>query len=146
MAEGVKPIDILLVDDNENDILITRRAFKKVGHMNGLHGVYSGQESLAFIYHQGPYAETKPPTPGLILLDIYMFGMDGFEVLKKLKSDPKKKRIPVVMFTTSSRKKDIIRSYENGAASYIIKPTDFDDFVKTIEKFKIYWTLVSNLP
>lgn len=148
MEKGeVKPINILLVEDNEDDIVIIRRAFFKKGKLtNGLYIVRNGEEALDFINHRGKYAEEKPPTPGLILLDISMPRMNGFEVLKKLKADPEHKKIPVIMLTTSDREEDIIKSYESGACSYITKPANFNDFVKAIERFEIYWTLVSKIP
>ncbi len=142
----IKPIDVLLVDDSEDDILIIQRAFKKVRLMNGMNIVRSGQEALDYIYHQGKYSQTKTVTPGLMLLDIQMPDINGFQVLEKLKSDPKYKSLPVVMLTTSSREEDVIKSYENGAVSFITKPANFNDFVKAIEGFEIYWTLVSKIP
>lgn len=146
MNEETKTVDILLIDDNEDDILIVERALKGVKLMNGLYIVRSGEEALDFIYHQGKYAQSKPSKPGLILLDINMPGINGFKVLEKLKADPEYKKIPVVMLTTSGREEDIVKSYENGACSFITKPVNFEDFVKVIERFGIYWTLVSKLP
>ncbi len=146
MRSEVEPIDILLAEDNEDDIIIIKRAFKKLRLMNGLHIVENGQEALDYLLHQGRYAEEKPPVPGLILLDISMPKVDGFQVLEKIKADPKLKRIPVVMLTTSDREEDIVKSYEYGACSFITKPTKFSDFVEVIERFELYWTLVSRIP
>lgn len=144
--ENLKAIDILLVEDSEDDILIIQRAFKKVKMTNEIYIVHDGQEALDFIFHEGKYAEVKPPTPGLILLDINMPKMNGFQVLEKLKSHPAYKIIPIIMLTVSDREEDIIRSYQNGAVSYITKPMSFEDFVKVIEQFEIYWSLVSKIP
>ncbi|MBI5573827.1 MAG: response regulator, partial [Elusimicrobia bacterium] len=102
--------------------------------------------ALDFIYHMGRYKESKLSMPGLILLDISMPVMNGFEVLKVLKSDARTTRIPIIMLTTSSREEDIVKSYEYGACSYITKPADFNGFVKVMEHFEIYWTLVSKVP
>lgn len=146
MKKEVKVITILLIDDNEDDILITQRAFKKIKLMNELYVVKSGEEAFDFLYHKGKYEKEKPHTPGLILLDIAMPGMDGFEVLKKLKADPKYKKTPVIMLTTSSREEDIVRSYEDGACSFITKPPTFEDFVMVIEHFEIYWALICDIP
>lgn len=146
MEKELKPISILLVEDNEDDIVIMKRIFEKMKILNTLHIVRNGQEALDFIYHFGRYKESRQPVPGLILLDISMPVMDGFEVLKILKSDARSMKIPIIMLTTSSREEDIARSYENGACSFITKPADFSSFVKVMEHFEIYWTLVSKIP
>lgn len=146
MVNELKPINFLLVEDNEDDIVIIKRVFKKANLTNKLYVVRSGEEAFDFIYHQGKYAEKKPPTPGLVLLDISLPVMSGFDVLNRIKEDSKYKKIPVVMFTTSNREEDVVKSYENGACSYITKPVRFDDFVKVMERFEIYWTLVSKIP
>lgn len=140
-------IKILLVEDNPDDVKITQRAFKKNRLTNGLWVVRDGQEALDFLYHRGEYTdESKAPRPGLILLDINMPRMDGIEVLKRLKGDPKFKRIPVVMLTVSERDEDIIRSYDLGVNSYIVKPVEFSKFVEAIKCFYFYWTVTAELP
>ncbi len=144
--EDEKAIDILLVDDGDDDVVITQRAFKKGKLLNNLYIARSGQEALDFIYHEGKYQDNPVPTPGLILLDINMPNMNGFQVLEKLKSNPKYCMIPIVMLTISDRDEDIIRSYRNGAVSYITKPINFEGFVKIIEQFEIYWSMVSRIP
>ncbi len=144
--ENLKPINILLVEDNEDDILIIQRAFKKVKLTNELYIVRNGQDGLDYIFHEGMYAENKPPTPGLVLLDINMPKLNGFQVLERIKAHPVHKVIPVVMLTVSDRDEDIARSYQNGAVSYITKPMNFEDFVTVIERFEIYWSLVSKIP
>lgn len=146
MEKEIKSIPFLLVEDNEDDIIIIKRVFKKVKLTNEVYVVRDGEEMFDFIYRRGKYAEKKLSLPGLILLDISMPGMNGFQVLNKLKEDLKTKKIPVVMLTTSDSEEDVVRSYENGACSYITKPVNFDDFVKAIERFKVYWTLVSKVP
>lgn len=144
--DETKPIDILLVDDSEDDVVIAQRAFKKGRILNNLYIARSGQEALDFIYHEGKYKDETIPTPGLILLDINMPNMNGFQVLEKLKADPKYRIIPVIMLTISDRDEDIVRSYTNGAVSYITKPIGFEAFVKIIEQFEIYWAMVSKVP
>ncbi|MBU2600101.1 response regulator [bacterium] len=141
-----KVIDILLVDDGDDDVVITQRAFKKSKLLNNLYIARNGQEALDFIYHEGKYKIEPVPTPGLILLDINMPNMNGFQVLEKLKSDPKHCMIPIIMLTISDRDEDIVRSYKNGAVSYITKPIGFEAFVKIIEQFEIYWSLISKIP
>jgi len=141
MAER-QPIDILLVEDDENDILITKRAFTKHCLSNRLYVVRDGEEALDFIYHRGGYQDPESaPRPGLVLLDINMPKMNGIEVLGKLKSDPGYKMIPIVMLTTSKRDQDKIESYNLGVNSYIIKPVDFTKFVDAIATINLYWEL-----
>ena len=141
-----KQIDVLLVEDSEDDILVIQRIFKNLKILNTLHIVRNGEESLDFIYHMGKYKESKLPAPGLILLDISMPVMSGFDVLEKLKSDSQSRKIPVIMLTGSSREEDIVKSYEYGACSYITKPADINNFVTVMQLFEIYWTLISKVP
>ena len=137
-----QPIDILLVEDDENDILITKRAFTKHNLSNHLYVVRDGEESLDFVYHRNQYSDpASAPRPGLILLDINMPKMNGIEVLRRLKSDPEYKVIPIVMLTTSKRDQDKIESYNLGVNSYIIKPVDFTKFVDAIATINLYWEL-----
>ncbi len=142
MEEQIKPVDILLVDDNDDDILIVKMVFKKARVVNKLCVAKGGQDALDFLYHQGKYAEEKPSAPGLILLDISMPKITGFDIIKKLKADPNLKKIPIIMLTASSDEEDIANSYESGAFSYITKPLTFDGFVKVIERFKIHCAFV----
>ena len=140
-------IDILLVEDNEADIEITLRAFEKGKLRNKLSVVRDGQEALDFIHHEGAYRdEEKYPRPDLILLDIRMPKMDGLEVLKKLKSDPKYSCLPVVIFTSSKNEEDVTQSYCGGAVSYIPKPVSYEDFRKVVDGFNFYWHVVNKLP
>lgn len=142
-----KPVDILLVEDNEDHIELTLRALKNNNLINDIHVVKDGQEALDFVYHQGKYEDTeKYPRPGLILLDIHLPKMNGFEVLETLKKDPDVKSIPIIMLTTSSRDEEIAKSYAGGANSYVTKPVDFEEFVKKIKDMKLYWTIVNSLP
>jgi CheY-like chemotaxis protein len=146
-GEGkVNPIDILLVEDNPDDIELTLRAFRRSRVKNRIHVVRDGQEALDYIYHEGGYKEKKAPTPGLILLDIRLPRVDGLEVLRRLKSDPRFKKIPIVVLTTSNRDPDIARSYELGANSYIVKPVTSDKFMETIQKIELYWVVINTLP
>ena len=142
-----KPVDILLVEDNEDHIELTLRALKNNNLINDIHVVKDGQEALDFAYHRGKYQDTERyPRPGLILLDIHLPKVDGLEVLETLKKDPDLKSIPVIMLTTSSRDEEIVKSYAGGANSYVTKPVDFGEFVKKIKEMKLYWTIVNTLP
>ena len=146
-GNGNDPINILLVEDNEDHIELTRRALKENDLANHMYTVKDGQEALDFLYRKGEYADkTKSPRPGLILLDVKMPKVDGFEVLKQIKNDPDLKLIPVIMLTTSSREEEIVKGYENGANSYVTKPVDFREFADRIKNIRLYWVLVNTLP
>ncbi|MGD9849714.1 MAG: response regulator [Nitrospirales bacterium] len=137
-------INILLVEDNDDDIVLIKDAFAEAKFLALLNGVSDGEEALAYLRCEPPYQDAIQP--GLILLDINMPKMNGFEVLEVLKTDPRLKSIPVVMLTTSKREEDVVRSYAKGAVSYISKPVDFTHFVKIVREFELYWTLVSHVP
>ena len=142
-----KPIDILLAEDNEADVKITLRAFKKAKLQNNIYVVNNGQEALDFIYHQGKYQHKKEfPRPDLILLDINMPRIGGFQVLEKLKADAQYSFIPIIMLTSSKNDEDIVKSYSSGAASYIPKPVDYNRFVELIDGFNFYWHIINKLP
>jgi len=142
-----KPVDILLVEDNEDHAELTLRVLKNNNLINDIHVVKDGQEALDFVYHQGKYEDAeKYPRPGLILLDINLPKVSGLEVLETLKKDPYVKSIPIIMLTTSSRDEEIAKSYAGGANSYVIKPADFGEFAKKIKEMKLYWTIVNSLP
>ena len=137
-------IDILLVEDNQDDVEITRKALKQARLLNRLHVVRDGREACDFLFRTGAYAEpASAPRPGLVLLDINMPRMNGLEVLKRLKADPELRRVPVIMLTVSRRDEDIIRSYEVGCNSFIQKPVDFDKFVEVVKQLSLYWGLLN---
>ncbi|MEV0246653.1 response regulator [Nocardia sp. NPDC050712] len=139
-----RPIDILLVEDDPGDELMTREAFEdnKIG--NTLHVARDGQEALDFLYRQGPYAEA--PRPDLILLDLNLPRYDGRQVLEKIKSDPDLNHIPVVVLTTSAAEEDILRSYRLHANAYVTKPVDLDQFVAAIKQIDDFFVQVVRLP
>ena len=135
---------ILLVEDNLDDILITKRAMAKGRISNKLYVVHDGEEALDFFKKQGKYKDA--PTPTLVLLDLKMPKLDGFGVLKVVKSDENLKSIPIIVLTSSERDKDIELAYKLGANSYIMKPVNFDNFIKTIISIKYYWLTISKIP
>ena len=142
-----KPIDILLVEDNRDHILLTKQALADQGLTNRIYVAEDGQEALDYLYRKGKYASsTEAPRPGLILLDIRLPKIDGLEVLRVVKSDPDLKTIPVVMLTTSTQEEEVLRSYQDGANSYITKPVNFAEFVERVQALKLYWLLVNRLP
>lgn len=141
---AVNVLDILLVEDEADDIELIKEAFESANIINHLTILRDGQEALDYLYHKGDYTDKKKfKMPGLILLDIKMPKVDGIEVLKKIKSDPNLKRIPVVMLTTSRDNQDIMESYDNHANSYVEKPVKFDDFMKVIKEIGLYWILTN---
>ncbi len=147
MYEFRKPakiLEILLAEDNEDDVAMVRDAFREANLVNLLAVVSNGEEALNYIFNRAPYESAR--RPGLILLDINMPRINGFEVLEELKKSPDHNKIPVVMLTTSDRDEDIARSYQSGACSYITKPVDFDEFNRVIREFSLYWGLVSKIP
>jgi CheY-like chemotaxis protein len=142
-----RPIDILLVEDNADHAALTMRALRDGNMLNQISWVKDGEEAVDFLHRRGRYAEaTRAPRPGLILLDIRLPKLDGHEVLRKIKSDPALRAIPVVMLTTSERDDEITACYEAGANSYVSKPVKFSDFVETIKSVKLYWVMVNHLP
>ncbi len=135
---------ILLVEDNPDDVLITKRAMSKGRVLNRLFVVNDGEEALKFLKKEGEYIDA--PTPSLVLLDLEMPRLNGFEVLKEIKRNDKTKSIPIVVLTTSGRDKDIDRAYNLGCNSYIVKPVDFEKFIKTVSDIKNYWLVISKIP
>ncbi len=143
----VTPITILLVEDNPDHIELTLRVLKENRLLNEIHVVRDGQEALNYMYHKGEYKnKSTAPRPGLILLDIKLPKVSGFEVLKRLKGDPEFKSIPIIMLTTSSQNEEIVRGYEEGANSYVVKPVEFGEFVRRIKELQLYWVLTNTLP
>lgn len=141
-----KGFPILLVEDSKHDVIAIKRAWKKNKISNPLKVVPHGRACLAYLRNQGEYTDAQSnPRPGIILMDINMPVMDGIEAIKEIKSDPKLKVIPVIMLTTSEEQQDIVKSYENGANTYIQKPVEFDNFPQALQAIDTYWTL-SELP
>jgi CheY-like chemotaxis protein len=137
-------IDILLVEDDDGDVLMTREAFEYHKIRNRLHVVSDGEKALQFLRRQGPYGDA--PRPGLILLDLNLPRKDGREVLADLKADPELCVIPVVVLTTSEAEEDILRSYSLHANAYVSKPVDFSRFVEVIRQIDEFFVTVVKLP
>ena len=144
MPETAEMIDVLLVEDDPGDVLMTREAFEDHKVANTLHVVGDGVEALQFLRRQGPYAQA--PTPDLVLLDLNLPRMDGREVLAELKADPELRRIPVVVLTTSEAEEDVLRSYSLHANAYVTKPVDFDRFVQVVQQIDDFFVSVVRLP
>lgn len=139
-------VDILYAEDNPADAELTLRAFKKQRLANHVKWVKDGQEALDYLFRQGPYASHLNGRPYLVLLDLKMPKVDGLEVLKRIKSSPELKIIPVVMLTSSAEEMDVVRSYELGVNSYIVKPVDFDKFFDTATGLGMYWSMQNRTP
>ncbi len=139
-----RPAEILLVEDNENDVILTCEAFRLSKLSVNLHHVNDGEECMAFLRKQGRHADA--PTPDIILLDLKMPRMDGCEVLAAISSDETLRHLAVVILTTSAEEREIFRMYNLRCNSYIIKPVDFDQFVRAIRQFAEYWLTVVVLP
>jgi CheY-like chemotaxis protein len=146
MAEPTRldVIDVLLVEDDDGDVLMTREAFEHHKIRNNLHVVQDGEEALQFLRREGPYADA--PRPGLILLDLNLPKRDGREVLAELKADAELRVIPVVVLTTSEAEEDIVRSYSLHANAYVSKPVDFDRFIDVIRQIDDFFVTVVKLP
>jgi two-component system response regulator len=136
-------IDILLVEDNPDHVELILKTLEENNVLNKVYVVTTGEEALDFLYQRGAYADAR--RPGLILLDINLPRVDGIEVLRQIKTDPKLKAIPVVILTTSAGEREMVESYNYGANSYIVKPVDFEQFVKVIKGLKLYWLVINSL-
>ena len=139
-----KPVEILLVEDNEGDVGLVEEVFEDAKIRNTLHVAEDGEEAMLFLNKEKPFANA--PTPDIILLDLNLPQKDGREVLEEIKTDDKLKRIPVVVLTTSKAEEDIVKSYDLHANSYITKPVDFDQFIKVIKSIEDFWLEVVRLP
>ncbi|MDX1880856.1 response regulator [Mycobacterium sp. SMC-18] len=137
-------VDILLVEDDPGDELITREAFADNKIKNTLHVTRDGQEGLDFLYKRGVHADA--PTPDLILLDLNLPKYDGRQLLEAIKSDADLCHIPVVVLTTSSAEEDILRSYKLHANAYVTKPVDLDQFMKAVREIDEFFVQVVRLP
>jgi two-component system, response regulator len=144
---GMNEVEILLVEDNPQDAEMTIRALKKHNLANSVHHVKDGAEALAFIFATEPYADRTPGNgPKVVLLDLKLPKVDGLEVLKRMKADPRTMMIPVVVMTSSREERDLVDSYKLGVNSYIVKPVEFDKFVESVKQLGLYWLLVNQTP
>jgi len=139
-----QPIHILMVEDDPADVRLTREALKNKKVHTTMDTVEDGLEAMAYLQKEGAYADK--PRPDLILLDLNMPRMDGREVLSKLKEDPKLRRIPVIVLTTSEGEEDILSAYEMNANCYITKPVNWKQFIRVVELIEDFWLTVVKLP
>lgn len=137
-------VEILLVEDNPSDAELTIRALKRHNMANKLHHVKDGDEALDFVFGQGVYSGRHVEnSPRVILLDLKMPKVSGIEVLRILKTDARTKQIPVVILTSSKEHPDIMNCYELGVNSYVVKPVDFESFMKAVSDLGLYWLLIN---
>ena len=142
----LEPVEILLAEDSNTDAEMTIRALKKENLANRVTWVKDGAEALDYVFREGAYAGRASGELKLVLLDLKMPKVDGIEVLRKLKQDARTAHIPVVMLTSSAEEIDMVRSYELGVNSYLVKPVEFDRFVEQVSKAGCYWVIMNNLP
>ncbi len=142
-AQMFKPVEILMVEDNEGDVFLTRQYFKHSKILNNFHAVGDGLEAMAFLRREGKYAQA--PRPDLIILDLNLPLMDGRDVLVEIKADDKLKEIPVVIFTSSDADEDIRKAYRNHANCFICKPLDFDQLNTVIKSIENFWLVIVKL-
>jgi CheY-like chemotaxis protein len=138
---------ILLVEDNPDDVALTERALKKARIANKLVIARDGPEALDFLFGTGAYeGRDSSITPEVVLLDLKLPKLDGLEVLRRLRADQRTRLLPVVVLTSSKEDRDLTRSYELGANSYIRKPVDFKQFVKAVQDLGLYWLVLNEPP
>lgn len=140
----VRPVEILLVEDNHVDVTLTREALREGKINNNLHISRDGEEALAFLYKEAPF--TGAVRPDVILLDLNLPRLDGREVLARIKDNPDLRQIPVVVLTTSKADEDILRSYDLHVNCYITKPVDMDQFIQVVRAIDHFWFSVVTLP
>lgn len=144
LSQPARQIEVLLVEDDPGDVLMTREAFQDYKLVNQLHVVQDGVEAMAFLRHEGSFESA--PRPDLVLLDLNLPRMDGREVLHAIKSDPELASIPVVVLTTSEAEEDVLRSYSLHANAYVTKPVDFERFISVVRQIDDFFVTVVRLP
>jgi CheY-like chemotaxis protein len=140
-------IELLLVEDNPQDLELALRALRKANLANHIHVARDGAEALEFIFCEGPHAGRPiSAAPKVILLDLKLPKVDGLEVLRRIKGDPRTRMIPVVVLTSSKEQSDVVESYHLGVNSYIVKPVNFEHFVAAVRDLGFYWLLLNQPP
>ena len=138
------PIELLLVEDDPGDVLMTTEALEESKLLTSLHVVRDGEDAVAYLRREGAHADA--PRPDLILLDLNLPRLDGREVLAIIKADPDLRRIPVVVLTTSEAEEDVLRSYDLHANAYVTKPVDFDRFIEVVRQIDEFFISIVRLP
>jgi len=144
LKNGLKAVEILLIEDNPGDVRLTIEALKESKILNNLHVAVDGIEAMSYLNREGKFKDE--PRPDLIILDLNLPKKDGREVLEEIKEDESLKKIPVVILTTSEAEQDIIKSYELHANCYITKPVNMDQFIKVVKSIGDFWFSIVILP
>lgn len=139
-------VEILLVEDNADDLDLALHALKRNNLANRIRVARDGAEALELIFESGQAIADAAQKPKVVLLDLKLPKVDGLEVLRRLKNDPRTKTIPVVMLTSSREERDVIESYQLGVNSYIVKPVDFEQFTRAVQQLGFYWVLLNQPP
>ena len=142
-----KSVEILLVEDNPDDVELTLHAFRKHNLANRVHIVRDGAEAVDFLFRTGAYKDRHiEDSPHVVLLDLKLPKVDGLEVLRRMKEEPRTRMIPVVVLTSSREERDIMESYQLGVNSYIVKPVNFEQFTEAVRQLGLYWLLMNEPP
>ena len=139
-------VEILLVEDNPSDLEVSLRALKEHKLCNNIQVARDGEEALDFVFCRGRFASRRPDLPRVVLLDLKLPLIDGMEVLRQIRADPRTRHLPVVVLTSSTEDRDVVETYALGVNSYIAKPVDFDQFRKAMEVIGMYWLLLNRPP
>ena len=147
MREAVHEVEILLIEDSPEDAELTIRVLQAQNLANRLVWLKNGALGLDFLFGRGAYADRNVvETPRLVLLDLSLPKVSGLEVLQQLKADPRTRKIPVVVLSSSTRDKDILRTYDLGVNSYVSKPVHFEEFASVVSQLGLYWVLINKPP
>lgn len=143
----VDPVDLLLVEDNPRDVELTLHAFERFKLANSIHVARDGAEALDFLFGDGAHADrASAANPRVVLLDLKLPKVDGIEVLRAIRENPRTRTLPVVVMTSSREERDIVEAYRLGVNSYIVKPVDFEQFVEATRTFGMYWLVLNQPP
>ena len=146
MSAAEREVEILLIEDSPEDAELTIRVLKAQNLANKLVWVKNGAVGLDFLFCRGAYAGRNTEAPRLVLLDLSLPKVNGLEVLRQLKADPRTRKIPVVVLSSSTQDKDILRTYDLGVNSYVSKPVHFEDFANVVTQLGLYWMLINKPP
>lgn len=140
-------VELLIVEDNPQDLELTLRALRLAKFANHVHVARDGAEALDFLFGEGAFAHRRmADAPKVVLLDLKLPKVDGLEVLKRLKGDPRTRSIPIVVLTSSKEQRDVVESYQFGVNSYIVKPVNFERFTAAVRDIGLYWLLLNQAP